>query len=419
MTVRGEVLRRLGELVGPEHVSGDAVFPGSPEEVASILALANAERLAVVPAGNSSQQRPGGRHSAGALTVSLRRLSQIKQYEPADLTASLEAGVTLAEFSAATAPHRQWLPLGAPRPELATLGGVVATNTSGPFRLFYGAARDMVIGIRFATAEGKLVKSGGMVVKNVAGYDMTKLLIGSFGTLGVITSVNVRVHPQPTTATTALGFATAVAAYEARSALLNSAVTPLAMDLLDSAAAAMVAPKEFPRSNYVLAVAYGGVEKVIERARREVEAAGRAAGSEAAATLAGEQERRAWRAICDLPATLADGQTVRLKVSSTLDKMPAVAGEVENLRAVGQAALVARAGSGISCIYARGGDLLAFCQRMRQFADSLPAHMVIEFAPPAVMEQINVWGPRRDDYPIMLKLKQAFDPNGILPEFRS
>jgi glycolate oxidase FAD binding subunit len=414
MALSGDMARRLGELVGAENVSDGTVFPGSAEEVAGVLALADAVRLPVIPAGNSSQPALGGPAPAGALRVCLRRLNRVKQYEPADLTASLQAGVTLADFGAVLAPHRQWLPLAVPRPELATLGGILATNSSGPFRLFYGTARDMVIGLRFATAEGKVIKSGGMVVKNVAGYDMVKLLIGSFGTLGIITEVNVRVYPHPVTETTALGFRTAAAAFQARSGLLNSPVAPLALDLLNASAAAATAPQELPRNRYVLLVAYGGVTNVIERARREVEAAGRAAGLETSATLAGEQEQRVWRAVCDLPATLAGPNTVRLKISSTLDQMRSIVERLETDQPARETALAGRAGSGILYVYARGGDLPAFCRSIREFAGPLPAHVVVEFAPPGTASQLDIWGPKRDDYGLMLKLKQVLDPNGIL-----
>jgi len=319
----------------------------------------------------------------------------------------------MAEFSAALATNRQWLPLGVPRPACATMGGVLATNTSGPFRLFYGTARDMVIGMRFATVEGKVVKSGGMVVKNVAGYDMTKLMIGSLGTLAVITDVNVRVFPRPATETAVLGFSTLAGALEARQAILNSVLSPLALDLLDAAAAALVAPQELPPGEFVLAVAYGGVERVLERCRREVAALGRAA--QAQATFSGEQEQRLWGAICDLPATLAAAhpQSVRIKVSTTLEAMRPVLEHVA-LISGGEAVMVARAGSGISYVYGRGGDLAGFCRGVRERATAHGGYAVIESAPNAVKAQVDVWGPRCDDYLVMRKLKEAFDPNNIL-----
>ena len=421
MTLRGDIVRRLGELVGPEHVAGDTVFPATPTEVAAVLSLANAERLRVLPGGSCSQQDLGAPSACADVSLCLRRLNRLKHYEPGDLTASMEAGLTVAELSAALAPHRQWLPLGVACPERATIGGALAANSSGPFRLFYGTARDMVIGMHFATVEGKLVKSGGMVVKNVAGYDMAKLMIGSLGTLAVITDVTCKLVPRPATETSVLVFGSLADALEARSALLKSVLSPLALDLLDAASASLLsqaAVQQLPRGEFLLAVAYGGVERVIERSRREVTALGRAAGALDSLTLAGEQEQRLWQAICDLPASFsaAHPHSVRLRLSSTLVAMrPLLEAVLRDLRQHGaETALVARAGSGISYLYVRGDDLPGVSQNTQRVAVSCGAHAVIEFAPPPILAQLEVLGPRRDDYGVMQKLKQAFDPNGIL-----
>ena len=426
MALRGDIVPRLVELVGPEHVAGDTVFPGTAEEVAAVLALANTEHLRVIPAGGSTQQELGAAPGGSDLTVCLRRLNHLKQYEPADLTASMGAGLTMAELSAALAPHRQWLPLGVACPERATIGGALATNSSGPFRLFYGTARDMVIGMHFATVEGKVVKSGGMVVKNVAGYDMAKLMIGSLGTLAVITDVTLKLFPRPATETSVLVFGSLAHALESRGAILRSVLSPLALDLLDGGAASLVgqaAARQLPRGEFLLAVAYGGVERVIERSRGEVATLGRDAGATDSATLAGEQEHHLWQAVCDLPATFsaAHPHSARLKLSSTLLGMqPLLETAIGDLRRQGaETALVARAGSGVSYLYVcglsvSGADLLGFCRNTQRVALSLGAHVVIEFAPPPIQAQLDVWGPPRDDYAIMQKLKQSFDPKGIL-----
>lgn len=439
MSLRGDILRRLGELVGPENIVADStLLPASAEQVAAVLALANAEKLRVAPAGNGSQyppdlrvEPPGSasvppvragsaveqqyrRDADATIVISLRRMNALKQYEPADLTASMQAGITLEAFSAALEPHRQWLPLGAPLPSRSTMGGIVAANTSGPFRQFYGTARDMVIGLRFATVEGRLIKSGGMVVKNVAGYDMAKLLIGSMGTLGVITDVNVRTFPRPATETTLLAFDSLEAALECRNAIVKSVLAPMALDLLDRTSLGLsgVPPLRAP---FVLAVEYGGVEAVIERNRKELATLGRAAGALESLALAGGNEPAFWRGVCDLPARFAESWPggMRMKVSSTLGAMAPLLQGLSG-QAGGQVSIVARAGCGITYLYANGGDLKAFCGAMRELAASLGAHAVIKRAPSMLFSQLERWGPRRDDYLVMLKLKQAFDPNAIL-----
>lgn len=378
-------------LVGDAFVEKDTVAPGSVEEVAAVLAYANRERLRV----------------GVDFSLSLRRLNRIQEYNAADLTASVEAGVTVGALDAALRAQNQWLPLGAPRPERTTVGAAVAANRSGPFRLFYGAARDMVIGIRMATAEGKVVKSGGKVVKNVAGYDLAKLLIGSYGTLAIITEVNFKVFPRPAAGeTTALGFASPDQALRARTAIQKSALTPLAMDLLDEAAARAVSPQELPPGAWVLAVAYGGVSQVIERYRREIEQVGRQAGRQSSATLTGDQEQRLWNAITDFPAHMEEHapEALRLKVTSTIS---AIGSCIEALKAD---AIVSRAGSGVTYFYAQAKDAAGFVSAARQALARLGARAVVEYSPAPV----DRWGPPGDDFAVMQKLKQVFDPNGIL-----
>ena len=139
----------------------------------------------------------GGWGPGSGFVVSTSCMRRVLQYEPRDLTISVEAGLPFAELSALLEQNRQMIPLDPPYFDRATVGGVVASNASGPRRRMYGTARDVVIGMSFATLEGKVAKSGGMVVKNVAGFDMAKLLIGSFGTLAAIASVNFKLAPMP------------------------------------------------------------------------------------------------------------------------------------------------------------------------------------------------------------------------------
>src|SRR5581483_3731729 len=156
------------------------IVPGSPEQLADCLAQAASRKHRITLAGNSTKERMGGPIAPSDVRISTAGLHKILQYEPRDLTVSVGAGTLYCELSRVLAEHRQMIPLDPPFSERATMGGVVAANTSGPRRRLYGSVRDMVIGMTFATLEGKLIETGGMVVKNVAGLDMGKLMIGSF-----------------------------------------------------------------------------------------------------------------------------------------------------------------------------------------------------------------------------------------------
>ncbi len=172
-------------------------MPSTQQDVASVLAAADAAGAGVLPRGGGTQTGLGMPPRRYDLALDLRRLDRVVEYEPADLTMTVEAGLRLSELQRLLGEHGQWLPLDPPLPDEATIGGVLATNASGPSRLRYGSPRDLVIGMTVALASGELVKSGGRVVKNVAGYDLSKLHIGALGTLGVIVQAAFKTAPLP------------------------------------------------------------------------------------------------------------------------------------------------------------------------------------------------------------------------------
>jgi glycolate oxidase FAD binding subunit len=173
------------------------VEPGNERELAKVLKLANAAGLAVIPRGGGTKQEWGNPPKRADVIVSTARLNRVIEHAWADLTVSAEAGCTIAKLQEALAKHGQRLALDALWPERATVGGVLSTNDSGALRLRFGSLRDLVIGATVALADGTVASSGGKVVKNVAGYDLPKLLTGAFGTLGVITRAIFRLHPLP------------------------------------------------------------------------------------------------------------------------------------------------------------------------------------------------------------------------------
>ena len=186
----------MARIVGDAHVceQGETlvVSPASAEEISEILKLASHEGWSVLPAGGMTWLR-----SKADLIVNTSRLNQIIEHEPADLIAIAQAGVKLVDFNAKLAENGQWLPLDPPGDDHATIGGVVATGLGGPQEFGYGRPRNSVIGMKVVLADGSLIKVGGRVVKNVAGYDLCKLFTGSFGTLGIITEVNFKLRPRP------------------------------------------------------------------------------------------------------------------------------------------------------------------------------------------------------------------------------
>lgn len=193
-----------------KHAIGDLLpavvaRPTSPAGVAAVLRRARDLGAAVIPWGGGTRQREGSPPARVDVVLSLARLNRVLEYQPADLTISVEAGATVAQVDALLARHDQLLPLDVPLPDRATIGGTVATGHAGPRRSRYGSARDLIIGIGFARPDGTVAHAGGRVVKNVAGYDLMKLYVGALGTLGIVTTVNFKVVGRPASSRAIVG----------------------------------------------------------------------------------------------------------------------------------------------------------------------------------------------------------------------
>jgi glycolate oxidase FAD binding subunit len=352
------------------------LFPETPEQLAESLCAAASAHRTIRLGGNFSKDRLGGASQPADVTVSASRLNRLLQYDPRDLTISVQAGLRFAELERILAEHRQMLPLDPGWATESTVGGVVAANLSGPRRRLYGTARDMIIGMTFVTLEGKLVSSGGMVVKNVAGLDMAKLMVGSFGTLAAIAQVNFKVFPVPAESRTfVIEFSSAAAAFAERDRILRGPLQPAAIDIvnhngadtplhLSHHGADTLRHINWPSGqglNWRLVVRAGGNAKALDRYARELPTARTCPES-------------VWEDIREFtPRFLAanpQGRVIPIPVKLT--EMPAL---VEKLNVP----VIARGGSGV--IYAH------FAQ--------------FEFT-------------ADDDYAMMTRVKEMFDPEHLL-----
>lgn len=351
------------------------VFPESAEELAGMLLDAAAQQQAIVLCGNATKDGMGGPIAPADVTISTTKLNRVLQYEPRDLTISVEAGIPYRELSRVLAEHRQMVPLDPAFSDRATIGGIVAANVSGPRRRLYGTARDMVIGMTFATLEGKLVQTGGMVVKNVAGLDMGKLMIGSYGTLAAITVVNLRVHPMPpATRTFVAEFKQVADAIARRDEVLKSQLQPSAIDLVKDDA------------GYRLLIQAGGSAAVLDRYSSELNWA---------RAIEGGEEEALWEEIREFtPRFLA------AHPKGVVVRTPCALSEVGKIMEELPLPAIARAGSGVVWgYYSQAGDL---------------RHGVIEFAPQEVRETWELWPRPGSDFEMMKKIKQMFDPARLL-----
>ncbi len=207
--------------------------PDSAAQLAEILAGAAANGSGVAPVGGGSMLGLGNASNSIDYAVSTKSFNRVLMYEPTDLTLSVEAGATLAEVQAVLGEHGQWLPIDAPNPERATIGGLIATALSGPRRLGSETFRDLLIGISVAHPSGTVTKAGGLVVKNVTGFDMMRIYLGSLGTLGVIVSANFKTLPRPRVERTLFMSAPGLeSALEFSTRILQSRVRPVALEII-------------------------------------------------------------------------------------------------------------------------------------------------------------------------------------------
>ncbi len=359
----------------------DILNPQMAGELAELLAESASAGRTIRVGGQFTKDRMAGPIVPADVTISTSAMGAVLKYEPRDLTVSVQAGASFAGLSAILADNNQMIPLDPPFFDRASVGGVIAANTSGPRRRLYGTARDLVIGMEFATLEGKLVKTGGMVVKNVAGLDMGKLMIGSFGTLAAITVVNFKLTPIPEeTATFVLRFPLLEDAIKARDGILRGVLQPASLDLLNPAASDVMGV-----GGWCLVVQVCGNAKVISRYRKEL----------------GNPESLSDSDVADLREftpkfldVLPGGAVVR--ISSTLSQLAGIMSYL-NVPAV------ARAGSGVTYVY---------YSRAREAA--VTGKGVIEYSPESEKASLNLWPVPGNDFEMMKKVKHMFDPKNLL-----
>jgi glycolate oxidase FAD binding subunit len=383
----------------------DILRPTSSEELRSVLHSAAAAHRSVELFGANSKHLMAGPIATAPVRISTVAMKRILKYEPRDLTISVEAGIPYIELSRELARNGQMIPLAGPYSSEATIGGIVAANINESRRRGYGTARDLVIGMEFATLEGKLVRSGGMVVKNVAGLDMGKLMIGSFGTLAAIATLNFKLLPIPTVSRTLLlQFDELKPALTACEAVMKAGLNPLAADILNPILTTRF-HSQFNIKGFVLALQFGGNQAVIERSARETTAL--ATGSAGAKALRDEDEQRFWTGVAAVtPRHLekfADGVVVR--ITTPLSQC----GEaLEKVEGMGHA----MAASGVVRGWFTRPDAAS-----RWLAASAKRGWkgVIEFAGPGVDRGgLALWPNPGGDFEIMKGVKKMFDPDGLL-----
>ena len=412
---------RLGDYAVDGIAPQAAVFPVKSEDVSEVLSFATGEGKRVTPWGGGTQMSLGNVPTGVDLVLGLSRLDRLHFHEPADLVASVEAGVTLASLQSTLARRGQFLPLEVPLPALATVGGVLAANSSGPSRLAYGTARDWLIGIVVAQADGTVTKSGGRVVKNVTGYDLNKLYIGSLGTLGVILEATFKLAPMPEDKRTLIGtYSSLSAAMQAAEGLFRSSPTPQALLVVDRRTLERLPGLGvFGGGEAAVMVLFAGRRIGIDR--RVSDAARIMEGADRADSLPQDEGDALWQAVTDLGWDGDHLPELMIKVSAPPSRVSDCLGVVAALDGRSSPpGVVADVGSGqVRLLWWSEGDAnVEESQRvtgaLREWARAAGGHVVVERCSPEMKRQLDVWGDSLEGEDIMRRIKHQLDPSGLL-----
>ncbi|MBV9121375.1 MAG: FAD-binding oxidoreductase [Chloroflexi bacterium] len=373
-----------------------AVRPETPEQVAAAVRMCAGNGWAIAPCGGGTSMSLGNTPSRFDVALCTGGLAEIVEYEPADLVVTVQAGIRLGELQRHLAEHGQCLPLDPPLANKATIGGVIAANSSGPIRLRHGTCRDMLLGVKVVDAGGNITKAGGKVVKNVTGYDMCKLYTGSLGTLGVIVEASFKLSPLPRRLSSVLAWYPEVTSAFAAARRLHGLALPLrACELLSPPAAAgvLAAPGiSAAGDGYLLATWLAGSEAAQSRLLRDVQ---QACGPATCQVIDQEADAAFWRALEDFG---------RGGDYDTITRLSTVPSETEALlRSLVGSTFVARVLSGLTYVFGA----------IPPEAGARAVYRVFERLPLPQKPGVDVWGSPGEDFGLMQAVKREFDPSGI------
>ena len=382
------------------------VAPGTYEEVAEVMHYANTERLAVIPRGGGTKMNAGNIPSRYDIALSLSRINQMIEHEPADLTVTCQAGITVTDLQSRLSDAGQIIPLDVWLPQQPSVGGMLAANVMGPSRAAYGALRDFTIGMRVVTADGRVTRAGGRVVKNVAGYDLCKLYIGSLGTLVVIVEATFKVTPVPKAQRhVMLYFQKLAHAWGLAAELYRRGLALSYVQLRGTVGESQ--SKDYRSTAWSLEIGLAGSDRSVERSANEVE---RLASDFDGAPVGGDWPGGPGR--FEVGPGGANGVQLVCLFSALPSKLTSIIGQLQEF---GWPQIEADPATGAFRAYWHGDDDLAnVLARAREIAAQQNATCVVEHCPPELKRQIDVFGDPPPAFDLMRRVKRQFDPNGIL-----
>ena len=379
-----------------EGVEPDFVAePGSIEEISDVMKVAAREGLAVAPRGSGTKMHIGDPPRRLDLIVSTARMNEVLEHTPGDQIIRLEAGVKLEDLQEHISGSDQMLAIDPPESG-STIGGIVAANSSGPRRYRYGTIRDLIIGITVVLHDGTVAKAGGKVVKNVAGYDLSKLFTGSLGTLGIIANANFRLHPRPEAArTVAVEVAGPQQAQAAAQAIVHSQIEATAVELHYG--------EDEKQLKVLLESIPGGIDAKTETAFFLLKQFGEVR------TLSDEE--------ADHPGHLTTAEVV-LKIGAPPADLAAVLESVfgaAERKGLGHPRITGHAGSGVTLVGFSGeseAGAAGFVEEMREIWVRRGGSVTLQRAPLTLKQRVSTWDNGGDYLGLIRRVKEKFDPRG-------
>jgi glycolate oxidase FAD binding subunit len=421
MVRQTSLVSHLESVVGPEGLAPEpaafavdglipraAVAPSTYDQVAEVVRYAHMEGLAVVPWGGGTHMHFGNTPGRYDIALSLARLDRIVEHEPADLTMTCQAGITLERLQGQLGRHGQLVPLDQSWEQTATVGGVLAVNASGPSRHAYGTPRDFTIGLRVVTADGRLTKTGGRVVKNVAGYDLCKLYIGSLGTLGVIVEATFKLAPLPGAERTVFAtFETPAQACAFSAELQRRGLALRGFELLNPTAAS-AARLSASDGSCALVLDLAGTPQTIQRSLREI---GELAQRPPTDLRDVANATKMWESL-SRPFS-PDGVALLCRATALPTQLPSL---IDSLEALGGPPHILALPT-IGVLYASWPQLddpEEAVRLLRAATTGTGGSLALERCPPNLKRRLDVFGEPPPSFDLMRRVKQQFDPKGIL-----
>lgn len=393
----------------PDSAIECVVYPATPQELAEVVSCAYLNRWPMLPCGRGSKLPWGGLAEGVKLVVSTAKLDCLIDHASSDLTVTVEAGLKLADLQSTLATTGQFLAVDPAYPNQATLGGIVATADTGGLRQRYGGIRDMLIGISFVRSDGKLTKAGGRVVKNVAGYDLMKLLTGSYGSLGILTELTFRIYPLPPTSGTIVLTGDTVHLAKAAAMLLASALTPTAVELLTPTMVRKLALG----TEMGIMVRFQSIAVSVAQQIEQVMQLGQSLGL-AAIDIANSDELNLWQNLQEQIDTPSSDAGITCKIGIEPVKAVEILSQMNALTSL-VGVIHASSGLGMVQLAEPAVDLVL---KLRQLCQSHGGFLTVLTAPLSLKQQIDIWGYPGNALNVMQRLKTQFDSETLLSPHR-